>query len=166
MASTGSQQHVLTIDGGLDDWRLYEGVRSRRVIAFILDYIFIGLLLVPAAIFVFILGVATLGFAWLLFLFLGPIVALLYVAITLGGENQATPGMRITGIRLERIDARPTDGLLAIVHTVLFWAGNAVFTPLILLATLILDRKRTVHDLLLGTVVVRDDVYPLPDRFA
>ena len=32
-----------------------------------------------------------------------------------------------------------------------------VLTPFILLATLVLDRKRAVHDLLLGTVVVRDD---------
>jgi hypothetical protein len=43
----------------------------------------------------------------------------------------------------------------AIVHTVLFWGLNVVLTPLILLATFVLDRKRTVHDLLLGTVVVR-----------
>ena len=35
----------------------------------------------------------------------------------------------------------------------LFWAGNVVLTPLILLVTLFSDRKRTVHDLLLGTVV-------------
>ena len=49
------------------------------------------------------------------------------------------------------------DGLLAVVHSVLFWAGNVVLTPLILLATLFLDRKRTVHDLLLGTVVTRSD---------
>jgi uncharacterized RDD family membrane protein YckC len=40
---------------------------------------------------------------------------------------------------------------------VLFWAGNVLLTPLVLLATLVLERKRTVHDLLLGTVVVRSD---------
>ena len=34
-------------------------------------------------------------------------------------------------------------------------ALNAVLTPFILLATLVLDRKQTVHDWLLGTVVVR-----------
>ena len=32
-------------------------------------------------------------------------------------------------------------------------------TPLILLATLFLDRKQTVHDRLLGTVVVRTDIF-------
>ena len=57
-------------------------------------------------------------------------------------------------VAITKDDGGPIGGMLAIVHTVLFWAGNAVLTPLILLATLFLDRKRTVHDLLLGTVVV------------
>jgi uncharacterized RDD family membrane protein YckC len=38
---------------------------------------------------------------------------------------------------------------------VLFWAGNAILTPLVLLVTLFSDRKRTLHDLLLGTIVLR-----------
>ncbi len=139
----------------LDDWRAYEGVRTRRVFAFCLDYVFVGLLSVPFAIIVFLLGILTLGLGFALFSILVPTVALLYVAFTLGGPQQATPGMRLMGIRLERLDGRPVDAILAIVHTVLFWAGNVLLTPLILLATLFLDRKRTAHDMLLGTVVVR-----------
>ncbi|TIX08373.1 MAG: RDD family protein, partial [Mesorhizobium sp.] len=49
------------------------------------------------------------------------------------------------------------DGLTAVVHSVLFWAGNVILTPLVLLVTLFSDRKRTLHDLLLGTVVSRTD---------
>lgn len=140
----------------LDDVRAYDGVRTKRIFAFVIDYVLIGLLMIPVAIVVAFLGVLTLGLGWLLFGILGPLVALSYVALTLGGANQATVGMRMMGVRLERLDGGPIGGVLAIVHTVLFWAGNAVLTPLILLATLFLDRKRTVHDLLLGTVVVRD----------
>ena len=88
---------------------------------------------------------------------LPPAVAILYVWNTLGGRKQATSGMQMMSIRLERIDGGRIDGMLAVVHSVLFWAGNVVLTPLILLATLVLDRKRTVHDLLLGTVVLRSD---------
>lgn len=142
----------------LDDMRAYEGVRTRRVLAFCLDYLIIGLLIVPFAILVALLGLITLGLGWLLFGILGPAVALIYVWNTLGGPNQATVGMRMMGIRLDRLDGRPVDGLVAVVHTVLFWAGNALLTPFILLASLILDRKRTVHDLLLGTVVTRSDI--------
>jgi uncharacterized RDD family membrane protein YckC len=141
----------------LDDVRAYDGVLTRRVVAFCIDYLIIGLLMIPFAILVFFLGIITLGLGWGLFGVLFPLVALIYVWNTLGGRNQATVGMRMMGIRLDRLDGRPVDGLLAIVHTVLFWAGNVVLTPLILLATLFTDRKRTLHDLLLGTVVTRDD---------
>jgi uncharacterized RDD family membrane protein YckC len=141
----------------LDDWRAYEGVRSRRIIAFLVDYLIIGLLCIPFALLVGLLGVITLGLGWALYGVLGPLVALVYVWNTLGGRNQATVGMRMTGVRLERLDGKPIDGLLAVVHTVLFWAGNVILTPLILVAPLFVERKRTVHDLLLGTVVTRSD---------
>lgn len=146
------------IETRLDDWRAYDGVRTRRVFAFLLDYLIIGLLCIPFAILVAVLGVLTLGLGWALYGVLGPLVALIYVWNTLGGEKQATVGMRMMGIRLDRLDGRPVEGMLAVVHTVLFWAGNVLLTPLVLLAPLFVDRKRTVHDLLLGTVVTRDDV--------
>ena len=151
-----------TLDGEIianryDDVRLYEGVRTRRVFAFLIDYLIVALLMIPFGFIVFLLSVLTLGLAWALFGILFPAVAILYVWNTLGGPRQATKGMQIMAIRLERLDGGSVDGLLAVVHSVLFWAGNVILSPLILLATLVLDRKRTVHDLLLGTVVVRSD---------
>jgi uncharacterized RDD family membrane protein YckC len=44
-----------------------------------------------------------------------------------------------------------------VLHSVLFWAGNVILSPLVLLVTLFANRKRTLHDLLLGTVVTRAD---------
>lgn len=146
------------MNGRLDDIRLYEGVRTRRVFAFLIDYFFVALLMIPFAIVVALLGVVTLGLGWALFGVLFPLVALTYVWTTLGGERQATPGMSMMGVRLERLDGRKVDGLFAILHSVLFWAANALLTPFVLLFALITDRKRTLHDLLLGTVVVRTDV--------
>ena len=145
------------ISGRLDDVRLYEGVRTRRVFAFLIDYLIVLLLLIPFGILVFLLGILTLGLGWMLFGILFPAVALTYVWTTLGGPKQATTGMQMMSVRLERFDGERVDGMLAVVHTVLFWAGNVILSPLILLATLFLERKRTVHDLLLGTVVVRSD---------
>lgn len=145
------------ISSRLDDVRAYDGVRTRRVLAFCIDYLIVGLLMIPFAIIILLLGILTLGLGWALFGILFPAVALMYVWSTLGGRNQATTGMRMMGIRLNRLDGRPVDGLLAVVHSVLFWAGNVVLTPLILLVTLFSDRKRTLHDLLLGTVVSRSD---------
>lgn len=140
-----------------DDVSVYDGVRTRRILAFLLDYLIVGLLCIPFAILVALLGLLTFGLGWALFGILVPVVALIYVWNTLGGRNQATSGMRMMGIRLDRLDGRPVDGLLAVVHSVLFWAGNVVLTPLVLLVSLFADRKRTLHDLLLGTVVTRAD---------
>lgn len=145
------------VQNRFDDWTIYEGVRTRRVLAFLIDYSIVVLLMIPVAIVIAFVGVATLGLGWLLYGVLFPAVALAYVWTTLGGPKQATVGMQMCSIHLERLDERPIDGLLAVVHTVLFWAGNALLTPLVLLASLVLDRKRTAHDLLLGTVVTRTD---------
>lgn len=146
------------LSGRLDDARAYDGVRTRRIFAVVLDYIIVGLLLIPFGILVFLAGLLTFGAAWSLFTVLTPIVALTYVWNTLGGPRQSTLGMRAMGVRLDRIDGRPLDGLTAVVHTVLFWAANILLTPLVLVVSLFADRKRTLHDLLLGTVVTRDDV--------
>ena len=139
----------------LDDARLYDGVRTRRVLAVIIDYLIVALLTIPVAILVFVFGVLTLGLGWVLFSILVPVVALTYVWFTLGSTDQATSGMKMMGVRLERLDGRPIDGMVAVVHSVLFWAGNVILTPLVLLVSLFADRKRTLHDLLLGTVVRR-----------
>lgn len=141
----------------LDDVRVYDGVLTRRIFAFIIDYVIVGLLMIPFALVVLLLGLLTFGLGWMLFGILFPIVAILYVWNTLGGPEQATVGMRMMDIKLERLDGKPVDGMLAVVHSVLFWAANAVLTPLVLLVALFTDRKRTLHDLLLGTVVPRSD---------
>lgn len=143
------------IGSRIDDIRAYDGVRTRRIVAFMLDYLIVAILLIPFGILVFFLGLLTFGMAWGLFGVLGPLVAMVYIWNTLGGPNQATTGMRVMGIRLDRLDGRPIDGLTAVVHSVLFWAGNVILTPLVLLVALFTDRKRTLHDLLLGTVVSR-----------
>ena len=120
-----------------------------------IDYCIVALLTIPFAILVFFLGLLTLGLGWMLFSVLVPAVAILYIWNTLGSADQATTGMKMMGIRLDRLDGSRIDGLTAVVHSVLFWAGNVILTPLVLLVTLFSDRKRTLHDLLLGTVVSR-----------
>lgn len=145
----------------LDDPRVLDGVLSRRVLACIIDYLIIGGITVALAFLIGILGILTLGLGWMLFLVWGPIVAIIalaYVWQTLGGPNQATVGMRMMGIKLIRFDGAPIDGMTAVVHSVLFWAGNVVLTPLVLLATLFTDYRRTLHDLLLGTAVIRTNL--------
>lgn len=138
-----------------EDWRAYSGTLMRRGIAFCVDYVLIAILIVPAAFVLFLLGIPTLGLAWYLFPILGLVVAALYFGFSLGGASQASPGMRMMGVMLVRVDGRKIDFFTAMVHLVLFWVLNSVLTPLILLAGLFTDRSRLVHDLLVGTAAVR-----------
>lgn len=132
-----------------------DGVLTRRVFAFVIDALIVALLSIPVSIVIFFLGVFTLGLGWFLYAIMFPAIAIVYVAFTMGGEAQATVGMRANDIRIARLDGGRIDPLTALVHSVLFWAGNVILTPLILLVTLFADQKRALHDLLLGTIVVR-----------
>lgn len=138
-----------------EDWRAYSGVLSRRVFAFVIDYLLVAALWVPAAVLVFFVGVLTLGLGFLLYPILFFIVAGLYFGLSLSGPSQATPGMRAVGIAMVRLDGRRIDFVTAIAHLALFWILNSVLTPLILLAGLFIERSRLVHDLLLGTATIR-----------
>jgi uncharacterized RDD family membrane protein YckC len=138
-----------------DDWRTYSGVLSRRIFAFIVDYIIVALLCIPAAIVLFFISLATLGLGFFLFPALFVIVAGLYFGMTVGGPAQASLGMRSVGIGMRRVDGMRIDFMTAIVHLVLFWILNSVLTPLVLLVGLFTERRRLLHDLLIGTVTVR-----------
>jgi uncharacterized RDD family membrane protein YckC len=137
------------------DYRAYSGVLSRRVFAFIIDYVLVALLWIPAAVVVFFIGVITLGLGFMLYPVLFLLVAAVYFGLSLGGPSQATPGMKAMGIAMVRVDGQKIDFMTAMVHLVLFWIINSVLTPLILLVGLFTDRSRLVHDLLIGTAAVR-----------
>ena len=139
----------------LDDPALYRGVRTRRIVSFLIDYTFVLLLSIPAAIVVFVMGIVSLGLAWGLYGVLLPLIAILYIAFTMGGSAQATPGMAIAGIRVARLDGETVDAPIAVLHGVIFWAANTLLTPFVLLVGLFTPRKQLLQDLLLGTVVLR-----------
>jgi uncharacterized RDD family membrane protein YckC len=141
------------------DWRAYQGVLSRRVMAFIIDYAIVALLWIPAAVVVFFLGILTFGLGFFLYPVLFAGLAMLYFGITVGGSKQASPGMSMMRLAIARTDGRPMDFLTAIVHLVIFWIANAILTPLVLLVGLFTDRGRLLHDLLIGTVTIRRDNY-------
>ncbi len=146
-----------TVDA-LDAPRLYDGVRTRRIMSFLVDYAIVALLTIPAAIVVAVLGLLTFGLGWGLYAILVPAIAILYVGFTMGSRRQATPGMRLAGIKVERLDGAAMDPVLAVLHGVLFWASVTVLTPLVLVVGLMTRRKQLLHDVLLGTAVVRDRV--------
>jgi uncharacterized RDD family membrane protein YckC len=133
---------------------LFDGVLSKRIIAFVIDAIIIGLLMIPAVLVVFVVAVVTLGIGLLLFPPLFALVALGYVALTLGGPASATVGMRMAGLEMRTWSGAPVFPLLAIMHGLIFWISVGALSPLILVFGLFTYRKQLLHDLLLGTIVL------------
>lgn len=137
--------------------RRLENVRTRRILAFCVDYLIVALLTVFFGIAVFFLGIFTLGLGWLLYAILAPMVAMAYVGITMGGPQQGTLGMRFFSLKIERYDGAAVDFFLAVLHGVIFWVAHIVLTPALLIVSLFSADKRLVQDIVLGTVVVRSD---------
>jgi uncharacterized RDD family membrane protein YckC len=134
---------------------VYEGVRTRRVFAFLIDFAVIVALMVVAYVVIAIVGIFTLGLLWLLFPAVWPVVAILYSVLTLGGPHSATPGMRFMGIEIRNLRGERIDYAIALFHALGFWFSIVILTPLILLVALFTPRKRLLHDLIIGTVAVR-----------
>ena len=136
---------------------LFEGVLSRRVIAFLVDLFMIAVPLALLAVFILVFGVVTLGLGWFLFFLFTPlsvIWALVYYGITLGGAQSATIGMRLVGLEMRTWYGGPMYFLLGVMHAVAFWLTVSLLTPFVLLVGLFNDRKRLLHDMLVGTVVI------------
>jgi uncharacterized RDD family membrane protein YckC len=139
---------------------LFEGVLARRVMAFLVDLILISIPLIFLAIFIFVFGLVTLGLGWFLFFLMSPIAviwALLYYGLTLGGAASATIGMRVMELEMRTWYGAPSYFVLGAVHAVGFWLTVSFLTPFILLVALFNDRKRLLHDMLLGTIVINNE---------
>ncbi len=136
----------------------YEGVRSRRIFAFLIDAAVILSLMLLASLVIAVLGVFTFGLGWFLFPAVWPVVAILYEVLTKGGPASATPGMRFVGIELRTQDGERLNYPIALLHSLGFWFSVTLLTPVILVVSLFTPRKQLLHDLLLGTVAVRSGV--------
>ena len=113
--------------------------------------------IVLAVIFIAVFGLITLGLGWLLFWLVSPmsiIWVLVYYGATLGGPHSATIGMRMMDLELRTWYGAPGYFVLGAAHALLFWVSLSFLTPLILIVGLLNGRKRLLHDMLLGTIVI------------
>jgi uncharacterized RDD family membrane protein YckC len=133
--------------------RLFDAVIRKRTVAFVVDAIIILVLTVVAYVVVALLGVITLGLAWLLFGLVFPAVGLGYNALTVGGPNSATIGQRMMGLEVRMWFGGKVTPLIAAFHALLFWFSLVVFCPILLWAFFD-QRKRCLHDILAGVVVL------------
>jgi uncharacterized RDD family membrane protein YckC len=138
---------------------LFEGVLARRVVAFIIDLVIIVIPLIAGWMFIFVFGLITFGFGWALFWLLSPgsvIWALVYYGVSLGGPASATIGMRAMDIEMRAWYGAPSYFVLGAVHAIVFWVSVSVLTPLILAVGFCNARRRLLHDMLVGTVLINN----------
>jgi uncharacterized RDD family membrane protein YckC len=145
-----------------------DGVRTRRLFAFAVDFMMIIALFFCLFILSLIFAIPTFGFSfWALFSslpWLMPCIALLYNGITVSGPYHATLGMRMFDIQITKLDGSTPDFFEAAAHAVLFYLpGIGIFFPvgfltlIIYLPTFIEPQKRMLHDLVLGLIVSRKE---------
>ena len=138
---------------------MFEGVLARRVLAFVIDFVIISIPVVLAAMFIFAFGIVTLGLGFALYWLLPAatvIWAIFYFGVTLGGPASATIGMRVVDLEMRTWYGGNAYFVLGAVHAVVFWLSISALTPFILLVAFFNERRRLLHDIVLGTVVVNN----------
>ncbi|MFL6839678.1 MAG: RDD family protein [Bradyrhizobium sp.] len=156
-------------DGGVpphafDPWlqpELFRGVLTRRVFAFLIDLVVLSVPVILAVLFIAVFGIVTLGLGWALFWLVSPasvIWAIVYYGSSIGGPHSATVGMRVMDLELRTWYGAPGYFVLGAMHAVLFWASISFLTPLVLLVGLFNGRRRLLHDIVLGTLIINSSV--------
>ena len=130
-------------------------VLRRRVAASVVDLALCAVLACALFVFGMILGVLTLGLGFGVLALL-PAIPVLYNWLFVTW-HAATPGQRLLGLALRRdADLGPPEGIQALV-----WALGYALTLMLtggllwLLVVLVTTRKRALHDIVSGLVVVR-----------
>lgn len=133
---------------------LFEGILSRRVMAYIIDAIVIFAISGVIVLFSIVAGFLTFGLAWVIMPASVIFAILAYYSATLGSPARATMGMRFFDIILTPVSGTPLDGWKIILHPLIFWFTIWILFPL-LLTGLFTPRRQLIQDLITGTLMVR-----------
>jgi uncharacterized RDD family membrane protein YckC len=157
---TAEYNHVRDYrDAGMPDpathAELFDGVLWRRAAAYLIDICVIGAIMIVAWIVFALLTVLSFGLLGPGLWFLFGLIPLAYHTLLVGGRHGATVGMRLLDIELRSWDGERPVFLQALAHAVLFYLTIGATCSLILLFALINKRRRTLHDVLSGMLMVR-----------
>ena len=135
--------------------RRLRGVLWRRVFAYFVDvtiiaglYALVSILMSP----LWIISFGTLSAPIAVTLALIPLA---YHSLLISGRHSATWGQRLFDLEIRRLDGGRPGLLQAAVQTVMFYVTVCITTCLILLIAVFNRRRRTLHDLLAGTITLR-----------
>ncbi len=133
---------------------LFDGILTRRVLAYVVDFVIISVFTGIVALFSVIMGFFTFGLALLTLPFCLPIAVLIYYAATLGSPRRSTVGMQMFDIVLTPTSGPPLDGWKSLIHPFVFWLTIWLFWPLLFIG-LFTQRRQLLHDMITGSLMVR-----------
>jgi uncharacterized RDD family membrane protein YckC len=145
--------------GGIDlsDARRYEGVLLRRFCAAIVDFVLASILSTVLWLATCMASIMTLGLLAVPAMLVAPVVIHVVMSTYLmAGANGATIGMRMFGLRVFNLEGRKIDHVQAFLMVAMYFATITVFFP-VLAVGFFTARARLLHDIVVGTVVVRAD---------
>lgn len=134
---------------------LFDGILARRVAAYLIDLMLIIVVTAVLAMAGLVLGLFTLGLAWLGLPLVFPLAVVLYYSFTLGSHSRATIGMSMMDIVLTPTRGTPLDGWRALLHPLVFWITIWISWPVSLAFALFTPRRQMIHDLVVGGLMVR-----------
>ena len=126
----------------------YRDVLTKRLIAWFVDVIVIGLVVTLLTVMSIFTALFFLPLVWMT-------VGFLYRWATIAGKS-ATPGMRLVSLELRRSDGSPFDGTTAFLHTAGYFFSVVTF-PLQLISIVMMllsEKKQGLTDMILGTVAI------------
>jgi len=134
---------------------LFEGVLTRRVIAYFIDLAVIAAIVGGLAIVTLISGFLTMGITWVTAPVIFAFAIVIYYGATLGSPRRATIGMQTMDLVLTPTRGLPLDGWRAFFHPLVFWVTCWILPPFSYVVALFTPRRQMLHDLLLGTLMLR-----------
>lgn len=136
----------------------FDGIRTKRVVAYIIDIACIAGITAIATIAAFILGALSFGALTPILSLALALIPIAYHTFTIGSAKNATIGMQIMGVEVVLEDGKGPDYLMAFFHSGLFYATMTLTSTLILLVSLFNDKGKLLHDYLTSsTVRLRED---------
>ncbi len=134
----------------LDEPELFDGVLWRRVVGYGVDVLLLSVVFSILGLLAFL----SFGLLAPVNLLIAPVVPIAYHTYFIG-RSGATPGMSLMDLETRTWTGGRPEYVQALLMTVMFYLSIAITWLLVLLVPLFNERKRTLHDLISGVVVVR-----------
>ena len=134
--------------------RLYGGLVLRRSLAYLVDVLIIAVLGLCLGFVLSLIGILSFGLLSPLAVVVMALWPLAYHSFFIATRG-ATPGMALFGLELRDWGGGRVEALQAVLVVLAFYVTVSLTAWFVLIVILLNDRSRALHDILAGTVMVR-----------